>query len=180
MTRIDHRAIVSGGLLIAAAACLMRIVYTDQMTFWQLMWPQLVMGFSMPLIVIPLMDMSVSSLPPEDTAAGAGQFNFVRTLASALSVAAVVAYWSNSISTNSAMLAGELQHPQALLGAAAASGMGLDKALNLLNLMVQGQSVMLATNRTFLAVDLINLVAAAFVWIAPKPPRSAGATPKIH
>jgi DHA2 family multidrug resistance protein len=58
--------------------------------------------------------------------------------------------------------------------------MGLDKALSLLNLMVQGQSVMLATNRTFLAVDLINLVAAAFVWIAPKPPRSAGATPKIH
>ena len=174
MTRVDHRAIVSIGLLIAAAACLMRIVYNDQMTFWQLMWPQLVMGFSMPLIVIPLMDMSVSSLPPEDTAAGAGQFNFVRTLASALSVAAVVAYWSNSISTNSAALAGELQHTQSLLDAAAASGMSLDKALNLLNLMVQGQSVMLATNRTFLVVGIINLVAAGFVWIAPKPPKKAG------
>jgi DHA2 family multidrug resistance protein len=181
MTRIDHRAIVSIGLLIGAAACLMRIVYTDQMTFLQLMWPQLVMGFSMPLIVIPLMDMSVSSLPPQDTAAGAGQFNFIRTLASALSTAAVIAYWNNSISTNSAALAGELQHPQALLGAAAASGMGQDKALSLLNLMVQGQSVMLATNRTFLVVGMINLVAAAFVWIAPKPPKKAGGgMPMMH
>jgi DHA2 family multidrug resistance protein len=180
MTRIDHRAIVSLGLLIAAAACLMRIVYTDQMTFWQLMWPQLVMGFSMPLIVIPLMDMSVSSLPPEDTAAGAGQFNFIRTLASALSVAAVVAYWSDAISISGASLAGELQHTQALLGAAVASGMGQDKALSLLNFMVQGQSVMLATNRTFLVVGIINLVAAAFVWIAPRPPRSAGGLKMTH
>lgn len=180
MTRIDHRAIVSTGLLIAAAACLMRIGYNDQMTFWQLVWPQMVLGFSMPLIMIPLMDMSVSSLPPEDTAAGAGQFNFIRTLASALSVAAVVAYWSHAISTSGAALAGELQHTQTLLGAAAASGMGQDKALSLLNLMVQGQSVMLATNRTFLILGIILLATAAFVWIAPRPPRSGGGMPKMH
>ncbi|MGC9952698.1 MAG: DHA2 family efflux MFS transporter permease subunit [Rhizomicrobium sp.] len=180
MARIDHRAIVSIGLVIAAAACLMRVGYNDQMTFWQLMWPQLVLGLAMPPIVIPLMDMSVSSLPPEDTAAGAGQFNFIRTLASALSAAAIVALWNNQISTSGAVLAGELQHTQTLLGAAAASGMGQDKALSLLYLMVQGQSVMLATNRTFLIVGILLLITAAFVWIAPRPPRSGGGMPTMH
>lgn len=181
MARMDHRAIASLGLLTIAASCLMRIGTTDQITFWQLMWPQFTLGFGMLLMMIPLLDMSVSSLPPEDTAAGAGQFNFVRTLASAISAAAIIAVWNNAISTSSATLAGELQHPQALLGAAAASGIGHDKALNLLNMMVQGQSVMLATNRTFLVVGLIVLFTAVFVWIAPKPlKKTGGGPPMMH
>jgi DHA2 family multidrug resistance protein len=174
MARMDHRAIASIGLLFCAAAAFMRVGYSDQITFWQLVWPHLTLGFGMIMMMIPLMDMSVSSLPQEDTAAGTGQFNFVRTLASAISTATVVAFWSNSITTNGAVLAGELQHPQALLGAAAASGMGHDKALSLLNMMVQGQSVMLATNRTFLIVGIVMVAAAAFVWVAPKPPKKEG------
>ena len=180
MTRIDHRAIASIGLLFCAAAALMRVGYSDQMTFWQLVWPHLTLGFGMIMMLIPLMDMSVSSLPPEDTAAGAGQFNFVRTLASAISAAAVIAVWNNQISTSSATLASELQHPKALLDAAAANGIGHDKALNLLDLMVQGQSVMLATNRTFLIVGLVMLFTAAFVWIAPKPPKKEGGMKMTH
>ena len=59
--------------------------------------------------------------------------------------------------------------------------MGHDKALNLLDLMVQGQSVMLATNRTFLIVGLLQLATAALVWIAPKPPkRAGGGVPLAH
>ncbi len=179
MTRIDHRAIVSMGLVFTAASCLMRVGYNDQITFWQLMWPQLLMGLGLVLVMIPLMDMSVSSLPAKDTAAGAGQFNFIRTLASALSTAAIIALWNNQISASGAALAGELQHTQTLLGAAAASGIGHDKALSLLYLMVQGQSVMLATNRTFLIVGILLLATAAFVWIAPKPPRRGNGKPGL-
>ena len=60
------------------------------------------------------------------------------------------------------------------LDAATAAGMSHDKAVNLLDLMVQGQSVMLATNRTFLIVGVLQLATAAIVWIAPKPPKRAG------
>jgi len=181
MSRMDHRGIVTIGLLFAAAACLMRVGYNDQITFWQLMWPQLLLGFGMTTVMIPLMDMSVSSLPPNLTASGAGQFNFIRTLASAVSTASIVAVWNDQIRINSATLAGELQHTQALLDAAAASGLGHDKALSLLNMMVQGQGVMLATNRTFLIIGCILLFTAAFVWVAPKPPKKAGGSiPAMH
>ena len=173
MTRVDYRAVACLGLSLSAGASLMRVGYNDQMTFWQLMWPQLVFGAGMIMSVIPLMDMSTSSLEEKDVASGAGLFNFIRTLASALSTAAIVALWNNQIRASGATLAGELR-PRALLDAAAATGMGHDKALNLLDLMVQGQSVMLATNRTFLIVGLLQLATAALVWIAPKPPKRAG------
>jgi DHA2 family multidrug resistance protein len=55
-----------------------------------------------------------------------------------------------------------------------------DKAVNMLDLMVQGQSVMLATNRTFLILGFIQLATAALVWVAPKPPKRAGGKPPVH
>jgi DHA2 family multidrug resistance protein len=180
MARVDPRAVASVGLLIGAAASLMRAGYNDQMTFWQLMWPQLAFGAGMVMSVIPLMDMSTSSLEEKDVASGAGLFNFARTLASALATAAIVALWNNQIRASGATLAGELQ-PRALMDAAAAAGMGHDKAINLLVLLVQGQSVMLATNRTFLIVGVLQLATAAIVWVAPKPPkRAGGGMPAVH
>jgi len=127
-----------------------------------------------------LMDMSTSSLTEKDLASGSGLFNFARTLASALATAAVVAVWNNQIRASGATLVGELQ-PRAFLDAATAAGMSNDKAVNMLDLAVQGQSVMLATNRTFLILGVLQLATAALVWVAPKPPkRIGGARPPVH
>jgi len=171
MTRYDHRWIVFVGLLMAAAATLVRVTFTPDMTFLQLLWPQMLQGFAFPLIVVPLMDMSVSSLPPKDTAAGAGQFNFVRTLSSAVSTAVVVAGWTNAIDTKKAILAGELHNPAGVLSLLQGGGFTQDQARNLLDLAVEGQSVMLGTNQMFLAVGVVLLLTAATVWLAPRPPR---------
>ncbi len=180
MPRIDQRGIVSVGLILAAAACMMYAGYNDQATFWQVISPQLLLGAALMFTMIPLMNMSVSSLPPEDIAAGAGQFNFIRTLAAALSAAAVVAFWNDRITTDGAVLASELQNPQALLKTAAASGVGAHQALSLLDLMVWGQSVMLATNHTFQILGALMVAAAGFVWLAPKPPKPAAGMPMGH
>jgi DHA2 family multidrug resistance protein len=39
---------------------------------------------------------------------------------------------------------------------------------------------MQATNNTFLVLGCITLVAAAAVWLAPKPPERIGETPVMH
>jgi len=176
MTRVDLRVLVSIGLFMAAAACLMYFFYNDQATFWQLVWPQLLLGAALMTIMVPLMEMSVSSLPPQDTAAGAGQFNFIRTMASALAAAAVVAFWNSQTVSDGAVLATELQRPQTMFGA----GLAPHRALTLLDMITQGQSVMLATNHTFLILAALMAGTAAMVWIAPKPPRSAGGMPMAH
>ncbi|MDR3527843.1 MAG: hypothetical protein P4L57_11230, partial [Rhizomicrobium sp.] len=142
-----------------------------EMTFEQLLWPQVLQGASFPLIMIPLMDMSVSSLPEKDTASGAGQFNFIRTLSGAIATALVVAVWENAIKWNKAVLAGSLQHGQDMLSAMQAAGFSEAKARSLLDMGVLQQAAQLGTNQTFLAVGVVLLVTAAVVWIAPKPPR---------
>jgi DHA2 family multidrug resistance protein len=180
MTRVDLRLLVSMGLFMAAAACWMYFGDDDQATFWQLVGPQLLLGAALMFIMVPLMEMSVSSLPAETTAAGAGQFNFIRTLASALAAAAVVAFWNDQTVADGAVLAAELQRPQGMLNAAAASGVGAHRALSMLDFLTQGQSVMLATNHVFLVLAALMAATAGIVWVAPKPPKSAGAMPMAH
>lgn len=179
MTKYDHRWLVFIGLLLAAAGTLVRVFFTPDMTFLQLLYPQMAVGFAFPLIVVPLMDMSVSSLPPRDTAAGAGQFNFIRTLSSAISTAVVVAVWINAIDSNKAVLAGVLHNPQGVIAMLHGGGFTESQARNLLDLAVQGQSVMLGTNQTFLYVGIVMVIAAASVWLAPRPPRHEGGKPPM-
>jgi MFS transporter, DHA2 family, multidrug resistance protein len=177
MTRVDHRLLVTVGLLFCAASTLIRIFYNQEMTFEQLLWPQFLQGISFPLILIPLMDMSVSSLPPKDTASGAGQFNFIRTLASAISTAVVVAVWINAIETNKAVLSGVLHNPEGALAMLQSGGFTLERARSLLDLSVMQQAAQLGTNQTFLYVGIVLMIAAAAVWLAPKPPRHTNGKP---
>jgi MFS transporter, DHA2 family, multidrug resistance protein len=173
ITRVDQRFTVMVGLLICASGCLLRVGYNDQMTFLQLAYPQLLLGFGQVLMMLTLTDMSTAALKAEDVTDGAVQFNFIRTLASAVATAAVVALWNNQLSSSKAALVGALHDPQAFLGAAQQGGMPAEKSVTMLDFMVQGQSIMQATNITFLVLGIMMVVAAAVVWIAPKPPRKA-------
>lgn len=172
MTKIDHRLIIMTGLVIGAASVLMRIGFTDQLNFWQLAVPQLLQGLCLPLVMIPLMDMSVSSLAPKDIAAGAGQFNFVRTLATAFSTAIVTALWQDAMKAKRDALVGSMDTPS-VLGQMVAHGAAPEQARYTLDGLVQGQAVQLATNYTFLLIGITMLIAAAAVWLAPRP-RVAG------
>ncbi len=179
MTKVDHRLLIMAGLLLCAASSLVRVFYSLDVTFEQTLWPQVLQGLSFPLIMIPLMDMSVSSLPPKDVASGAGQFNFIRTLSGAIATAVVVAAWEDSIKWNKAVLADKVQHGADMLMALQANGFTQEKARNLLDMGVLQQAAQLGTNQTFLAVAAILLVAAGAVWLAPKPPRHTNGKPPM-
>nr|WP_167085195.1 DHA2 family efflux MFS transporter permease subunit [Rhizomicrobium palustre] len=180
MTKIGPRAVACIGLLITAVSSTMRVSYNDQITFWQLMWPQLVFGAGMIMTMIPLMDMSTIALKEKDIASGAGQFNFIRTLSGAIATAAVVALWNNLIPSSHANLSAVLHNPQGFMDMAENAGMGTETARGVLNQIVNGQSVMQATNNTFLMLAGLNLLAAAAVWLAPKPPERTGEKPMMH
>jgi len=175
MSRVDPRAVACVGLLISSASSLMRVGFNDQMSFWQMMWPQYVFGAGMAITILPLMEMSTASLQEKDIASGTGQFNFIRTLASALSAAVVVAFWINQISASHAGLTGAMHNPEGVLQMMESGGMSAESGRTLLDYMVSGQSVMQATNNTFLLLGLLTLVAAAAVWLAPKPPKKTNA-----
>ncbi len=171
ITKYDHRAVVMCGLISCGLSCLIRVFYYQDVTFMQLVLPQLLQGASFSLIMIPLMDMSLATLPEELIAAGAGQMNFVRTLAGAIATAVVIADWDSKIKWARATLVNEMHNPAAqfLFGALQNEGVPEDKARSLIDLGVQMQAAQIGTEHTFLGLTITLFVCAGLVWIAPKP-----------
>ncbi len=52
-----------------------------------------------------------------------------------------------------------------------APSMGLGQAIGTVNNLVGQQAVMLATNQLFLACAVVFAIAAALVWLTPRPSR---------
>jgi DHA2 family multidrug resistance protein len=165
-SKMDPRKLVFFGVTWLGAVALVRSHVTTDVTFTQVMLPLLAMGIGMPFFFVPLTGLALSSVKPEEMAGAAGLMNFARTLTGAFAVSVMTTAWDNGSSYNRAELAG-LIHPEN----APTASMGV------LDNLVQQQAVMLSTNWTFLVVTMLFAVAAAFIWLAPKPkgPVQAGA-----
>jgi DHA2 family multidrug resistance protein len=173
MSRIDPRLMMSAGLAILAAAIYARTGFALNIGFNQMILPQLAVGLGIPLFFVPLMTLSMGAVRPNETASASGLINFLRTIASAIATALVVAAWNSNIRASRVDLVGTLQRPRDLLAHMEAGGLSSDKALRALDGMVQQQSIMVATNHITLILAAIVAVAAVGIWLMPRPPRQA-------
>ncbi|HJT42014.1 MAG TPA: DHA2 family efflux MFS transporter permease subunit [Rhizomicrobium sp.] len=169
MTKIDSRVIMSAGLAILAAALLYRGGYALNISFDQMILPQLAMGIGIPLFFVPLMTLSMTSVNPEETAAASGLINFLRTIAGAIATAVVISLWSSDIVASRVNLVNDLERSQDFLARLGDKGLADNQALGSLDALVQGQSVMLATNHVFVWLGLVIAATAAGIWLMPKP-----------
>jgi DHA2 family multidrug resistance protein len=169
ITRVDPRVLMSLGLTVLAGAILVRVGFAPNMTFGQMIPPQLAMGFGMPLFFVPLMTISMGSVAPGETASAAGLVNFIRTTAGAFGTAIITAAWSSDAATTRVGLVSTLNQSQGAVDRMRQSGMSPAQALGALDQMVEGQAVMLATNHLFLIVGLVVATTALAVWLMPKP-----------
>jgi len=89
--------------------------------------------------------------------------------------------WDHLIRNSKALLVGAMPDLSAPLHMIQSAGIDAEKMRPLIDLMAQGQAVQQATNNCFIVMGLITLVAAASVWVAPKPPKKpGGGTPTGH
>jgi DHA2 family multidrug resistance protein len=139
------------------------------MDYWALALPFLAQGVAMPFFFIPTNQLALSSVLPEEVAAAAGLSNFLRTTAAAFATSLITTFWENTSNQNHAILAGRLNNPEATTATLTAQGMSPAQALDQIDQITQGQAVMLSTDHMFLITVVIFLVAAAAVWMSPKP-----------
>ncbi|HZW14438.1 MAG TPA: MFS transporter, partial [Noviherbaspirillum sp.] len=95
------------------------------------------------------------------------------TVSGAFATSLVTTVWDNQITRNHAELAGLVDTTGETMNSLLASGMRIEQALAMIDQLVQGQSVMLATNQVFLWSGLAFILAATAIWFAPKPTRIA-------
>jgi DHA2 family multidrug resistance protein len=169
ITRVDPRFLMSLGLGVLATAIFLRTGFTPDMTFGQMIMPQLAMGFGLPLLFVPLMTLSMGAVDSKETAAAAGLINFIRTTAGAMGTAIVIAAWSSETAATRVELVSTLNQPGHVLAQMQRSGITPGQSLNLLDQAVQSQAVMIATNHLFMIVGLIIAATAVGIWAMPKP-----------
>lgn len=131
-TKYDPRILVFGGVLWLGLIIALRAIATTQMTYWDISWPLMLMGFGMPFFFIPSTAVALSSVDEAETNSAAGLMNFMRTLAGAMATSVVTTYWDNEITRNRAERVGQIDQDQSIYNLLQSQGMTSDQALQTL------------------------------------------------
>jgi DHA2 family multidrug resistance protein len=169
MNRFDARALVTFGVMWLGGVALIRAGMASNANYWAIALPFLAQGLAMPFFFIPTTSLALSSVLPQEMASAAGLSNFLRTTSAAFGTSIITTLWENAGNRNHAILGGTLNDPQGTLNKLTAAGMTADQSLTQLDGLVQSQAVMLATDEMFRITTVIFFIAAAVIWIAPKP-----------
>jgi len=172
-TKYDQRALACFGLLILSGVTLMRAFWNSNADFMALAWPQIIQGFAVPFFFIPLANIALAAVRPEEMASAAGLMNFLRTMAGAIGASIAVTLWDDHAKLARSEMVSSM-HIQESQQGLIATGMQPDTALGLISSMVDREALTLSVNHVFLIFALIFLFAALLIWLCPKPKSQIG------
>jgi DHA2 family multidrug resistance protein len=172
ITRVDPRRLIFAGLLWLGFMTFLRVGASTDMGYWEIARPLIFTGLGLPFFFVPLTALALGNVEEHETASAAGLMNFLRTLSGAFATSIVTTSWENGASEHHATLAGLLDRSGELQGAMAQAHVPLDAMHEVMDRLVQAQSVMLSTNQIMLDVVLAFGIAALVIWIAPRPSRA--------
>lgn len=171
-SRTDPRLLVFIGVVWLGLVTLWRTVANTDMDFWDVSVPLLVMGFALPFFFVPSTGIALASVEEREMDSAAGLMNFLRTLSGAFATSLVTTVWSDQTTRNHAELAGLADRDQSVHHLLVDNGATPDAARQVLDYLVTSQSVMLSTNQVMTAIGVLFILAAAVIWLAPKPGRT--------
>jgi DHA2 family multidrug resistance protein len=178
MTKYDPRILLFIGVIGLASTMAMRAGFASNINFAAIVLPQFAQGLFTPLFFVPVFTLSLGALKPQDIAGGAGLLSFTRTMSGAFATCIATTFWSDTSRTSRVQLLNQLDTRSAV---AHMTGLGLSpgQAIRQVEGLVQSQSVMLATDKLFLGISVLMVIAACSIWLIPKPKR-AGAPMAAH
>jgi len=175
-TKYDQRILASFGLTLLAVVTLMRAFWTTDADFMALAWPQILQGFAVPFFFIPLSNMALASVQPQEMASAAGLMNFLRTMAGAIGASIAVTIWDDHSKVARSELVGKL-NVEETQNTLISQGMSSDSALGYISSLVDKEALTLSANHLFLILAMVFVFAALIVWLAPRPKAGVGGMP---
>jgi DHA2 family multidrug resistance protein len=171
VSKVDMRRMLAVGLLMFGTSLWWLGHLTNQSSFWEMLLPQALRGFSMMFIMLPTNQLALGTLPPHKLKNASGLYNLMRNLGGAVGLALI-----NTIAT--ARLDMHTQHlnEQVTWARPAAQNImnqmtwamtpGMNgnaqlAAIKKITLMVQREAMTLTYN------DVLLLMAAAFFLAVP-------------
>jgi MFS transporter, DHA2 family, multidrug resistance protein len=171
LPKVDPRWLVSYGMGVLAISFFMRALLTSQSDFMSVALPMFILGAGIPACIITLTSLGVSGLPPEKVANGAGLQNFLRVMSMAVGATLTQTYWEHMGKFTRTELVNAISPsaPSEMAMKAIDAGVLPERGAALFSRMVDGQSIMLATNDFYALATLLMLGSAALIWFVKKP-----------
>jgi DHA2 family multidrug resistance protein len=183
--KYDGRWVVFTGLLASAYSMYLMQGFTLEASYWDFVWPRIILGVGLAMIFVPLTTVTLSTIPKEEMGNATGIFNLLRNIGGSVGIALSAtllarlsqSYQSTLVSHVTPYNPDSQSRLEALAQGAISKGMDAvtagKTALAIMYQVVQRQAGMLAYNYIFWTIGLV------FVGIIPlllllKKPKSYG------
>ena len=169
LTKIDVRITVCAGILWMALMSILRARWNTDVDYWSLALPHLLQGMGMPFFFVGLTALALSSVPAKDQTSAAGLMSFLRTLSGAIGTAIATTAWDDASRVSRAELVPALNGAAETMDKMQNAGLTTEQARAALDRLVDVQASTLGVLHIFLAAGTVFVIAAAAVWLIPRP-----------
>jgi DHA2 family multidrug resistance protein len=146
------------------------------MDFWDIFWPQFWQGVGMSMFFLPLTQITLSRIAPENIANASSLSNFIRILAGGIGTSIATTLWERREAVHHAHLVESINpyNPMSVEMQQQMGQMGINVAQQhaVLNQTITQQAYIMASNEVFYAGAILFIVLIGVVWFA-KPPFGA-------
>jgi DHA2 family multidrug resistance protein len=175
--RVSPRLVMSIGLVVGGITCLMMSRFDLQTSKEAILLPQLIQGFALACIFIPLSTVALSTIDRREMSAATGLNNLVRQLGGSFGVAIFASLMdrftrqaktvlSSHLAVGDPLLYSRLaQMKGALVARGSDSATAGDQALRILDSQIGGQAAMIGFERAFFLGGLLFFVSIPLVLL---------------
>lgn len=170
IARYDARAFATVGFVIFAVVMWMRSHFNTDADFTVILWPTLLQGVAMAFFFVPLMNLALAGLAPEQIPSGSGLLNFARITAGAFGASVATTLWDNRATLHRAILNESVDRTNLAFTEAMTvlreQAWPQSARLAEIEAMLHQQAYMISANDVFYLGALLFLALFAVVWLA--------------
>ncbi|HEY3307648.1 MAG TPA: DHA2 family efflux MFS transporter permease subunit [Desulfuromonadaceae bacterium] len=177
----DGRKIVFTGLLIGAVSMFIMQRLNLQASYWDYVWPRIVLGIGLAMIFVPLTTVTLSTIPRQEMGNATGMFNLLRNIGGSVGIAVAATllgrlgqFYQNSLVANITPYNTTWQMryeglKQTLISKGIAAAQADQTALAMMYRLVRQQAGALAFNRIFFIIGLAFLAIIPLLLLLKRP-----------
>ena len=179
MNRLNLRLAASFAFCVFGFAIFWAATLNDTATFSQFATPRFLQGLGIAFFFLPLNQILLSGIPPNELASASGVSNFIRTMSGSIATAVTVFMWNRRTDYHHAVLTEHIRDSasnwtayQLQLGNHGVAGAG---AFEYVEHVISTQAMTLGVNDVFRLLGWMYLLLIPFIWFAKPPFKARGA-----
>jgi DHA2 family multidrug resistance protein len=181
VNRFDPRKVCAGGVLGVSLSFYRMMGFNLNVGYWDLFWPQVLQGFAIGLMFVPLAVVTMAYIPKEKMGNATSLFNMMRNIGGGVGISSVTTMLIRQGQEHTNLLVANITPTSPLVqslfggvkGLFSGSGPGLadQQAYAALFGLVQREASMVAMVRIFQFLGALTLVALPLIALTKRPPK---------